>query len=183
MSPAPTLHVLTVAGSFGRELAAQGEPAMVDFAGEWLASLFGENVKARSSAATPRAGTKSLSCLAAIPPRRPARDDARRILMEPIGGKIWFAGEAVHETLWGTVEGAWESGTRAAEAALRHIGALKEPEEDKPARRPRERAGAAGKRTIDGARQSDDRLVERQGQRLGAARGAARRRIRHCRRA
>jgi len=37
------------------------------------------------------------------------------------------------------VAGAWESGTRAAEAALRKIGALKEPGEDKPARRSRER--------------------------------------------
>jgi hypothetical protein len=36
-------------------------------------------------------------------------------------------------------EGVWESGMRAAEAALRKIGALKEPGEDKPARRSRER--------------------------------------------
>jgi ADP-ribose pyrophosphatase YjhB (NUDIX family) len=28
----------------------------------------------------------------------------------------------VHETLWGTVGGAWESGERAAEAAIRRIG-------------------------------------------------------------
>ena len=41
---------------------------------------------------------------------------------------MYFAGEATHETLWGTVDGAWESGERAAESALRRIGALKEPE-------------------------------------------------------
>jgi len=64
---------------------------------------------------------------------------AKEVLMEPLGGRIWFAGEAVHETQWGTVGGAWESGTRAAEAALRRIGALKEPDEDRPARRSRER--------------------------------------------
>ena len=40
---------------------------------------------------------------------------------------IWFAGEAVHETLWGTVGGAWESGERAAEAVLRRMGVLKTP--------------------------------------------------------
>ncbi|MEA2989105.1 MAG: hypothetical protein QOG83_1816, partial [Alphaproteobacteria bacterium] len=33
--------------------------------------------------------------------------------------KLWFAGEATHETLWGTVGGAWEAGERAADAALR----------------------------------------------------------------
>ena len=37
---------------------------------------------------------------------------------------MYLAGEATHETLWGTVDGAWESGERAAEAALRRIGAL-----------------------------------------------------------
>jgi hypothetical protein len=46
---------------------------------------------------------------------------------------MYFAGEATHETLWGTVDGAWESGERAAEAALRRIGALRDTE---PAARP-----------------------------------------------
>ena len=39
--------------------------------------------------------------------------------MEPVRDRLFFAGEAVHETLWGTVGGAWESGERAADAALR----------------------------------------------------------------
>jgi hypothetical protein len=46
-------------------------------------------------------------------------------LQEQLGGRIWFAGEALHDTQWGTVNGAWESGTRAAEAMLRWIGAIK----------------------------------------------------------
>jgi hypothetical protein len=41
---------------------------------------------------------------------------------------MYLAGEATHETLWGTIDGAWESGERAAEAALRRIGALRDPE-------------------------------------------------------
>jgi hypothetical protein len=40
--------------------------------------------------------------------------------------------------LWGTIDGAWESGERAAEAALRRIGALKDPEpEARPAKQRR----------------------------------------------
>jgi hypothetical protein len=35
---------------------------------------------------------------------------------------VWFAGEAVHETGWGTVGGAWESGERVADAVLKRIG-------------------------------------------------------------
>ena len=61
----------------------------------------------------------------------PGQDDARRVLMEPLGGRLWFAGEAMHPTHWGTVQGAWDSGVRAAEAALRRMGALKEPKDEK----------------------------------------------------
>src|SRR5262249_36146469 len=42
-------------------------------------------------------------------------------LMESIGSRIYFAGEAAHETLWGTVGGAWDSGERAADAILRRF--------------------------------------------------------------
>jgi len=38
--------------------------------------------------------------------------------------RLFFAGEAVHETQWGTVGGAWETGERAAEALIRRIGRL-----------------------------------------------------------
>jgi Flavin containing amine oxidoreductase len=69
----------------------------------------------------------------------PGAADARRILAEPIGGRLWLAGEAVHETQWGTVNGAWDSGQRAAEAALRQIGALKSPDVEKPAQRTKQR--------------------------------------------
>jgi monoamine oxidase len=57
--------------------------------------------------------------------------------MQPLG-RVFLAGEALHETKWGTVEGAWESGTRAAEAALRHLGS-REPPAEKPARKKRKR--------------------------------------------
>jgi monoamine oxidase len=42
--------------------------------------------------------------------------------MEGLNDRIWFAGEAAHETLWGTVGGAWESGERAADAAVKSFG-------------------------------------------------------------
>jgi hypothetical protein len=62
---------------------------------------------------------------------------------------MYLAGEATHETLWGTVDGAWESGERAADAALRRIGALKdnEPVAALPAQKARPRRRAAPVRT------------------------------------
>jgi monoamine oxidase len=71
----------------------------------------------------------------------PGAQPSRKILVEP-SGNLFLAGEATHETLWGTVDGAWESGERAAEAALRKIGALTEPATT-PSRAPKQRRRGA----------------------------------------
>jgi monoamine oxidase len=131
------LHLVEVGGNFGRELAAKGEAAMVDFARDWLASLFGSNVKRAIKRSHATRWNDEPFVLGAMSAATVGNADARKILMEPIGGRIWFAGEAVHETQPGTVAGAWESGTRAAEGALRKLGALKEPDEKKEKRTPR----------------------------------------------
>ncbi len=135
------LHMVDVGGNFGRELAAKGDAALTDFVGEWLSGLFGSSARnalkrshvVRWDADPFVQGAMSAAAVGA--------SDARKILMEPLGGRLWFAGEAVHETQWATVNGAWESGNRAAEAALRKLGALKEDAGDKPARRKTRRRG------------------------------------------
>ena len=67
----------------------------------------------------------------------PGDTEARKILMEPVGDRVWFAGEAVHETQWGTVEGAWDSGARTAERVLRSIGGARgEPKAPSHQKRP-----------------------------------------------
>ncbi len=60
------------------------------------------------------------------PPPCRAANPTRRTLLDPIADDVWYAGEATHETLWGTVGGAWESGERAADAVLRRLGPLKQ---------------------------------------------------------
>jgi monoamine oxidase len=133
------LHLVEVAGSFGRELSAQGEAAMTAFAGDWLASLFGNNVKRAIKRSHATRWNADPLALGAMSVAGPGNADARKILMEPVGGKVFFAGEAVHETQWGTVNGAWDSGTRAAEAALRRLGAALGDADEKPAKRKRRR--------------------------------------------
>ena len=49
---------------------------------------------------------------AVVPPGRFAIRDA---LKAPVGDRIWFAGEALSRAQWGTVGGAWEEATRAAD--------------------------------------------------------------------
>ncbi|MDB5558369.1 MAG: amine oxidase, partial [Enterovirga sp.] len=52
-----------------------------------------------------------LSAWSVVPPGRVA---IRSAMARPVGERIWFAGEAVSQSLWGTVGGAWEEGERAA---------------------------------------------------------------------
>ncbi len=131
-----SLCTVDVGGSFGRDLSAQGEAAMVEFATEWLVKLFGSDVSAavKKSAATQWNAAPFVQ--GAMSAASPGGQPARRVLAEPLG-PLFFAGEATHETLWGTVDGAWDSGERAAEAALKRIGALKSDEPAPPPRQPK----------------------------------------------
>jgi monoamine oxidase len=135
------LVTVDVGGKFGRELAAQGEAAMTAFALDWLNELFGADLRKMVKRTTATQWNDEPWVLgamsAAAPGRQPARLDLMDTLKEPVRGRLWFAGEAVHETLWGTVAGAWESGERAAEAALRKFGFVAEPRE--PASAPQRR--------------------------------------------
>lgn len=128
-----SLCSIDVGGSFGRELSAQGEAAMVAFAIEWLTRMFGSDIaKAviKSSVTRWNASPHVQGAMSVAPP---GAQSTRKVLGEPVGC-MYFAGEATHETLWGTVDGAWDSGERAAEAALRRIGALRnEPAKQAPA--------------------------------------------------
>jgi monoamine oxidase len=138
-----SLCSIDVAGSFGRDLSAQGEKAMVAFAVEWLGKLFGSETASAVKKSSATSWNAAPFVLGAMSAAMPGGQPSRRILSEPIGC-MFLAGEATHETLWGTVDGAWESGERAAEAALRRIGALREPEPAVPARVPRQRRRTVG---------------------------------------
>ncbi len=82
----------------------------------------------------------------AVATAAPGWQGARRILTEPIRNRVFFAGEAAHETAWGTVGGAWESGTRTAEAVVRRITGQPEPRPEGETRR-RSRRARAGNRS------------------------------------
>ncbi|MCP4618380.1 MAG: FAD-dependent oxidoreductase [Bradyrhizobium sp.] len=136
-----SLCSIDVGGSFGQDLSAQGEAAMTAFAIEWLTKMFGSDLaKAvqKSSATRWNASPYVQGAMSVAPP---GAQSQRKAFADPVGC-MYFAGEATHETLWGTVDGAWESGERAAEAALRRIGALRdEPAKPAPAVKRRQPAG------------------------------------------
>ncbi len=130
-----SLCTVDVAGSFGRDLSAQGEAAMTAFAVEWLTKLFGSDAGAavkKSSATRWNAAPFALGAMSAA---AAGTQGSRKILMEPMGS-LFLAGEAAHETWWGTVDGAWESGERAADAALQKLSPVRDAV---PVRVPRRR--------------------------------------------
>jgi monoamine oxidase len=116
------LCIVEIAGKFGRELSQAGEAAMVDFASGWLADLYGADVKKSIGRTHATNWSRDPFALGAFSAAAPGGQGGRKLLMEPLRERLFFAGEAVHETLWGTVGGAWESGERAADAVLRLFG-------------------------------------------------------------
>jgi monoamine oxidase len=138
------LCLIEVAGSFGRSLAAQGADAMVDFAGDWLGKLYGAQMKKTITRAGVTRWNAEALALGAMSAAVPGGHAARAVLAEPVRDAVWFAGEAVHETLWGTVGGAWESGERAADAVLRRLSGQRQPEVDER-RRARKRKSRRGR--------------------------------------
>jgi monoamine oxidase len=96
------------------------------FAADWLAGLYGGDIRKSvgrshatrwSSDPLIRGGWSAAS---------PGGAGSRAVLREALGGRLWFAGEAAHDTAWGSVEGAWESGERAATEILRSFGVLRD---------------------------------------------------------
>jgi monoamine oxidase len=114
--------MVDVGGAFGRDLSAQGEEAMVDFAVNWLGNLYGADLKKAVKRSHATRWNDEPWTLGAFSVASVGGQGSRRVLMEPVRERLWFAGEAAHETLWGTVGGAWESGERAADAVLKHLG-------------------------------------------------------------
>src|SRR5206468_1822476 len=104
------LVTVDVGGKFGRDLAAQGEAAMTAFALDWLGELFGADLRKAVKRMAATQWNNEPWVLGAVSAAAPGAQPQRRILidtlLEPVRGRLWLAGEAVHETLWGTVAGA-----------------------------------------------------------------------------
>jgi monoamine oxidase len=128
-----TLCSVEVGGKFGADLAAAGEPAMVSFALDWLTGLYGRDLHKAVRKTSATRWNADPWALGAFSAAAPGGQWARAALAEPVRDRIFFAGEATHETLWGTVGGAWASGERAADAIMKKLGFVTEPSE---ARRP-----------------------------------------------
>ena len=118
-----TLCVIDVGGKFGRELVRPGRGRDDRFRGRtgWPGST-APTSRAPSSASHATRWNHEPWVLGAFSAAAPGAQPSRKVLMEPLNDRVFLAGEAVHETLWGTVGGAWELGERAADAVVRLLG-------------------------------------------------------------
>jgi len=111
-----------IAGRFGRELSAAGDGAITNFIVEHLAEHFGSGTNVRINKVEVTRWGREPYVLGGFSAAVPGAGGSRRVLREPISDRVFVAGEAAHETMWGTVAGAGQSGERAADAALRYLG-------------------------------------------------------------
>jgi monoamine oxidase len=116
---ATPLAFVELGGPFCRDLVKAGETALVSFATDWLAGLFGADVKKAVRRASATRWSADPLALGSASAATPGAAGDREVLAQPVRDRIFFAGEALHESLWGTVGGAWQSGERAADAALK----------------------------------------------------------------
>jgi monoamine oxidase len=113
------LMVGYIGGDFAWEVSAAGEAAGVDFVTDRLCSIFGSDVRKHIGRAMMTNWGGERFVRGAYAAARPGKAEARRILMEPVAERIFFAGEALAGSLIQTCGGARLSG----EAVARQVAA------------------------------------------------------------
>lgn len=108
-------------GGDGARAAARDTGAAFAQAIDQMVGLFGATARAhlRPLTASDWAGTSSIA--GAYSHAMPGQASARGALACPLDSRLFFAGEATHATDFSTAHGAFESGVRAAEEAIRAL--------------------------------------------------------------
>ena len=118
------LAVGIFSGEFGRELAAAGAATMREVLLAQLTELFGHEIKRAAAASVAVNWDAEPWVRGYVAAAQPGAADARQRLAEPVGERLFFAGEATSRCYMGDVHGAWLSGIAAAEAAVAQCGLI-----------------------------------------------------------
>jgi monoamine oxidase len=112
------LCMVMLGGDHARRLCEAGERAAVDFATERLAGMVGGHIREAIAGGRLAAWWTDPYARGSYSVARPGRVAARQALRRPIGGRLFFAGEATAGGGAMTVGGATLDGERAARAVL-----------------------------------------------------------------
>ncbi len=103
-----------IGGNLARELIPRGEEACIDYALSEMVDIFGSSIKKNFIKGTASAWLKHPYTLGSYASAEPGAFQMRATLNEPVGDRIFFAGEACHSSMWATVAGAFASGQEVA---------------------------------------------------------------------
>lgn len=117
------LMVGFVGGDFAWEMEAAGAAAAVDFATDRLVDIFGSDARRAVTHGIMTNWGGERFVRGGYAAARPGKAGARAVLADPVGERIWFAGEALAGGLKQTAAGARLSGEAVAgQVALRLAG-------------------------------------------------------------
>ncbi|MEM7527132.1 MAG: NAD(P)/FAD-dependent oxidoreductase [Pseudomonadota bacterium] len=111
---AQPLMVGFVGGAFGWELSREGEAAAIDFAKGALVKAVGSDARKHITGGVMSDWATNPFTLGAYASAVPGHYDARAALAQPVGARIFFAGEALAGGYQQLCSGAWLSGEATA---------------------------------------------------------------------
>ncbi len=115
------LMVGFVGGDFAWEMEAAGEAASVDYVVRQLCGIFGNDARKYVGRAAMTNWSGERWVRGAYAAARPGKATARAVLAEPVGERIWFAGEHLAGPLIQTCGGARLSGEAVARQVIARL--------------------------------------------------------------
>ena len=121
------LVIANLAGSFAAELESQGRDAMIEFVLSQMVEMFGSDLRHAVTGVDATAWCGDPHVLGGYSIARPGYAACRPLLGEPVGGRLFFAGEAVSLRAFGSAHGAYETARDAVHAVQVWLGTGKPP--------------------------------------------------------
>lgn len=109
-------------GALARDLEEAGDAEAEAFALDELCALLGSGFRRRAGLLVRTRWGREAYVRGSYAYARPGAADRRAALAAPVGGRLFFAGEATSPDAFTTARGAYESGRRAADEVLAQLG-------------------------------------------------------------
>jgi len=110
-----------VGGRFAVDLETAGVKTAVSFALDEVKKMLGNDVEKKFISGFTTVWGKISATDGAYASTKPGLYPMRQVLREVVADKVYFAGEACHETMWATVGGAFNSGLDVATKVAKQL--------------------------------------------------------------